>query len=176
MFEAALPVEAGILPCRKRSGPRGAPQRTAAHRPWYIRTIRKADGGTAVQLVIIAAIGVAILGVMFALQNNVPVTVTFLVWRFDSSLAMVLLIALALGAIAVALFSTPSTLRMQIELRRRRRRLEELQETADAQRARIEQLESTLPEAAPAAPSAVEGLKRLIGGRDPQRTEKAPDR
>lgn len=129
------------------------------------------------QIVIIAAIGVAILGVMFALQNNVPVTVTFLVWRFDSSLAMVLLIALAIGAIAVALFSTPATLRMQIELRRRRRRLEELQETADAQRARIEQLESTLPEPAPAAPSsAVEGLKRLIGGREAQRTEKAPDR
>lgn len=132
------------------------------------------------QVVIIAAIGVAILGVMFALQNNVPATVTFLVWRFDSSLAMVLLIALAIGAIAVALFSTPSTLRMQIELRRRRRRLEELQETADAQRARIEQLEkqleSTLPEPAPAAPSAVEGLKRLIGGREAPRTEKAPDR
>ena len=50
------------------------------------------------QVMIIVAILAAMGRVAFALQNNVPVTVTFLVWRFDSSLAMVLLMALALGA------------------------------------------------------------------------------
>ena len=63
------------------------------------------------QLAVILGILVAIGGVLFALQNNVPVTVTFLVWRFDSSLAMVLILALALGAIIVALVSTPAALR-----------------------------------------------------------------
>lgn len=65
------------------------------------------------QLLFIAALAVALCSVIFALQNNVPVTVTFLVWRFDSSLAMVLLMALALGAIIVALVSTPRALRSQ---------------------------------------------------------------
>ena len=54
------------------------------------------------QLAVIAAIAAAIVGVAFAMQNNVPVTVNVLLWRFDSSLAMVLLLALALGARAVA--------------------------------------------------------------------------
>lgn len=52
------------------------------------------------QLTLIAAIVTAIVGVAFAMQNNVPVTVNLLAWRCDSSLAMVLLLALALGAIA----------------------------------------------------------------------------
>ena len=46
------------------------------------------------QLTIIAAILISILGVAFAMQNNVPVTVNFLLWRLDSSLAMVLLLSL----------------------------------------------------------------------------------
>lgn len=54
------------------------------------------------QLTIIIAIFVAIAGGIFAMQNNVPVTVNFLLWRFDSSLAMVLLLSLALGAIIAA--------------------------------------------------------------------------
>lgn len=72
------------------------------------------------QLITILGIAVAIAAVAFALQNNVPVTVTFLLWRFDSSLAMVLLLALALGAIIVALVSTPRALRSQWLLSRQR--------------------------------------------------------
>ena len=75
------------------------------------------------QLAIILGIVMAIAAVAFALQNNVPVTVTFLVWRFDSSLAMVLLIALAVGALAVALVSTPSAIRSQWILSRQRREI-----------------------------------------------------
>jgi hypothetical protein len=44
------------------------------------------------QLQLIVAIIVAILAVVFALQNAVPITVSFLTWRFESSLALVLLI------------------------------------------------------------------------------------
>jgi len=73
-----------------------------------------------VQLITILGIAVALAAVAFALQNNVPVTVTFLLWRFDSSLAMVLLLALALGAIIVALVSTPRALRTQWLLSRQR--------------------------------------------------------
>ncbi len=72
------------------------------------------------QLITILGIAVALAAVAFALQNNVPVTVTFLLWRFDSSLAMVLLLALALGAIIVALVSTPRALRSQWLLSRQR--------------------------------------------------------
>ena len=75
------------------------------------------------QLAIILGIVIAITAVVFALQNSVPVTVTFLVWRFDSSLAMVLLLALAIGAIVVALVTTPGVLRSQWALSRQRKEI-----------------------------------------------------
>ena len=64
-------------------------------------------------LLIVAGI-IVIAGAAFALQNNVPVTVTFLVWRFDSSLASVLTLAFALGALAVALVAAAVRLRRSL--------------------------------------------------------------
>ena len=120
------------------------------------------------QLAIIAAILTAIVGVAFAMQNNVPVTVNFLLWRFDSSLAMVLLLALAFGAIIVALLTTPATLRWQWQLARQKRRIAELENTCDGQRGRIAELERQIPveAAAAAAPRPYVGLKELIAGGD----------
>lgn len=85
------------------------------------------------QLIAFLGIAVALAAVAFALQNNVPVTVTFLLWRFDSSLAMVLLLALALGAVIVALVSTPRALRSQWLLSSQRREIAALKE-ANAER------------------------------------------
>jgi putative membrane protein len=119
------------------------------------------------QLTIIAAILISILGVAFAMQNNVPVTVNFLLWRLDSSLAMVLLLALALGAIIIALLTTPATLRWQWLTKRQKRRIEELEKSCDGQRRRIAELESHLPPETDAAePRPYAGLMQLIGSRE----------
>ena len=93
------------------------------------------------QLAIIAAIGTAIVGVAFAMQNNLPVTVNFILWRFDGSLAMVLLLAVASGAMVVALLTTPATLKSQWQLARQKRRIAELERAGDSQRGRIAELE-----------------------------------
>lgn len=120
------------------------------------------------QLTIIAAIFTAIVGVAFAMQNNVPVTVNFLVWRFDSSLAMVLLLALACGAIAVALLTTPTTLRRQWQLGSQKRRIGELEETCATLRGRVAELESQVPaDKRPAGERSYVGLKQLMAGADP---------
>jgi len=117
------------------------------------------------QLLVIAALLFAAVSVLFAVQNNVPVTVTFLLWRFDGSLALVLLIAMALGGLIVALASTPSTLRGQWERKRQRKRIAELEQSCSAQEARLAQLQRAAPEAEPAPqePSYV-GLKQLVVG------------
>ena len=81
------------------------------------------------QLITILGIAVAVVSVAFALQNNVPVTLTFLIWRFDSTLAMVLLLALGLGAIMVALVSMPTALRKQWLLSRQRKEIASLNAT-----------------------------------------------
>ena len=81
------------------------------------------------QLLTLVSLLFAACGVIFALQNNVPVTVTFLLWRFDSSLAIVLLLALAIGGLVVALVSTPATLRRQWTIVRQKKRISELETT-----------------------------------------------
>jgi uncharacterized integral membrane protein len=78
------------------------------------------------QLSVIVAIVIAIAGVLFAVQNTVPATVVFLVWRFDGSLGVIMLLALALGALIVALVSTPATLRSNWLIRRQRKEIDSL--------------------------------------------------
>jgi lipopolysaccharide assembly protein A len=82
------------------------------------------------QLGIIIGIAIAVAAVAFALQNNVPVTVTFLVWRFDSSLAMVLLLSLAIGAIVMVLVTAPGAVKARWALSRQRKEISELRAAA----------------------------------------------
>ncbi|MBI2312340.1 MAG: DUF1049 domain-containing protein [Betaproteobacteria bacterium] len=96
------------------------------------------------QLMLILAIVMVIGGVFFAFQNNVPVTVTFLLWRFDGSLATVLLLTLALGALLMALISTPATLKAQWTIARQRKQIAELKDLVASHQARIAELEGRL--------------------------------
>jgi len=60
------------------------------------------------RLSLVFALSIACLAVIFALQNSVPVVVNFLPWEFQGSLALVLLLTLALGVIVGLLVSVPS--------------------------------------------------------------------
>jgi putative membrane protein len=55
------------------------------------------------QFLLIVALGLAILTVIFALQNPIPVGVTFLLWKFEGSLALVLVSTFALARSLVSL-------------------------------------------------------------------------
>lgn len=128
------------------------------------------------QLAVIAGIFATMVGVAFAMQNNVPVTVNFLLWRFDSSLAMVLLLALALGAVIIALLSTPSTLKRQWQMTRQKRRIAELEVLCDGQRKRIADLENHIPAEPPSVDTPYEGFRELIFNleHDPAKARKLP--
>jgi uncharacterized integral membrane protein len=93
------------------------------------------------QLAVIIGILVALASVLFAMQNSTPVTVVFLVWRFDGSLAMIILVSIALGALAVALVSMPAALRARWTISRQRRDIEALKESAAGLRSREGELE-----------------------------------
>jgi hypothetical protein len=49
------------------------------------------------QSFLIAALAIAILTAIFALQNTIPVLVTFMFWKFEGSLALVLMLTFALS-------------------------------------------------------------------------------
>lgn len=126
------------------------------------------------QLLLIFGIVFAIGAVTFALQNNVPAAVVFGFWRFDSSLAVVLLVALALGALIAGLVSTPSVIKGQWAGARLRRQVTALEEDRAALERRIAELEAALPPALAAPVPAAEdaapyvGLKTLIMGQEEQ--------
>ena len=79
------------------------------------------------QLQLIVAIIVAILAVVFALQNAVPITVSFLTWRFESSLALVLLITLALGILMSLLVSVPSMIKRRKIISNQKKKIQVLE-------------------------------------------------
>jgi uncharacterized integral membrane protein len=76
------------------------------------------------QLLLIVGIIIAILAVVFALQNAIPITVSFLVWKFESSLALVLLIAIALGILMSLLVSVPSMIKRRGMISSQKKQLE----------------------------------------------------
>jgi putative membrane protein len=79
------------------------------------------------QLQLIVAIIIAILAVVFALQNAVPITVSFLTWRFESSLALVLLITLGLGILMSLLVSVPSVIKKMKVISSQKKKIQKLE-------------------------------------------------
>jgi len=102
------------------------------------------------QLQLITAIVVAILAVVFALQNAVPITVSFLTWKFESSLALVLLITVALGILMSLLVSVPSMIKTRKIISNQKKKIQELEsglrkEAKNKIEEEIESEESELP-------------------------------
>lgn len=147
------------------------------------------------QLLLIFGIAFAVAAVAFALQNNVPVTVSFIFWSFDGSLAIVLLLAIGLGAIIAGLVSSPAVIKGQWVTGRLRRQVSALEadkadlakriSALDGDKAdlakRIGVLEDELKSKDPLAEIAPEqdkpyvGLKTLLtsGGGKPESDQEA---
>ena len=115
------------------------------------------------QLLLIFGIAFAIGAVAFALQNNIPVTVSFVFWRFDSSLAMVLLLAIGLGAIIAGLVSSPAVIRGQWAAARLRRQVAMLEGDKADLAQRIGALEAELTRVAPLTAIAPEQSRPYVG-------------
>ena len=78
------------------------------------------------QFYLILALVLATLVAIFAVQNAQEVSVRFLVWTFQSSVVVVILISLGVGALLAALISLPQTLKARRRLRESEKRLERL--------------------------------------------------
>ena len=127
------------------------------------------------QLFLILGIVFAIGAVTFALQNGAPVTVVFAFWHYDSSLAVVLLVALALGALIAGLVSTPSVIKGQWAGARLRRQIASLENDRAYLERRVRELESETAPRSPAPVPATEeatpyvGLKELMMGDEEEK-------
>jgi lipopolysaccharide assembly protein A len=129
----------------------------AHERPGRSRTEEK------MQLVLIFGIAVAVVAVIFALQNNVPVTVSLIFWSFNGSLALVLLLAIGLGAIIAGLLSSPAVIGGRWAAARLRRQVAALEgEKADLAH-RVGALEAELKRVAPSTGVMQEQSKPYVG-------------
>lgn len=63
------------------------------------------------RLFVISALVIAFLAILFALQNNSLVTINLFIWRYQQSLAIVLLATLAIGVLVGLLVSVPAIIR-----------------------------------------------------------------
>jgi len=101
------------------------------------------------QLWLIMAIVIAMLVVIFALQNAIPITVSFLTWKFESSLALILLITIALGALMSLLVSVPSKIKKIKIILNQKKKIQELENAFqvknDVKEEKKENLEAELP-------------------------------
>ena len=126
------------------------------------------------QLALIFGIVIAAGAVIFALQNNIPVTVTLGLWGFDGSLALLLLLALGLGVLVAGLVSSPAVIRRQWAVSRLTRQVSDLESRLAEQEKRNLELAANLaaeraarpqPEPINATPEKPYfGLRTLLGG------------
>ncbi len=78
------------------------------------------------QIFLFFALFISVLAVVFAVQNNAPVTVAFAAWNYSGSLALVLLVTLLVGALISFFFSLPSNIKTRWTLRQQRKKITEM--------------------------------------------------
>ncbi len=102
---------------------------------------------------VILALILAVLAVVFALQNTLQVAVSFLVWKFNGSLALVLIVSVLAGMLISFLAYLPTLLRSYFSARRMRKHTGELELNLADHKQRLEEALLKLQgQSAPAPP------------------------
>lgn len=97
------------------------------------------------------ALILALLVTVFAVQNNQTITISFLFWSIEGSLALVLMITLVLGIVIGVLLMVPGSVRGRLQiggLQRSVRSLEQENVTAAAAPPDVAQADPKPPETA----------------------------
>jgi lipopolysaccharide assembly protein A len=96
------------------------------------------------QIFIIVALVIAGVAIVFALQNITAVTVTFLFWNFHASLALVLLLSVAVGVLISLLASLPGLIRGKWGAVSQRKKLASLETENSANKNRADKAEEEI--------------------------------
>lgn len=112
---------------------------------------------------LILAIVFAVIAVIFALGNTDPVTVSFLTWHLeDQPLALVLLVAVAIGILIGILLMTPGTIKRNLTLSGQKKKLKTVEKELDQHKTKMTELEGKVQKTvAEEAQVAAEVDKRL---------------
>lgn len=100
-------------------------------------------------LYLIVALLIAVLAVVFALQNSMLVTISFFQWTVTGSLSLVLLATLAIGVLIGLLVLVPSLLKKTIKSSSQRKRIDALENEVSQNRAKVAELQKPVPALSP---------------------------
>lgn len=106
------------------------------------------------QIFLFVALAISLIAVLFALQNIVPVTVAFLGWTFQGSLALVLFVALVSGALISVLASVPTLVKGRWTTAHLRKQVTALEASLEESRRALQAAERRLAPAPQAAPAS----------------------
>lgn len=90
------------------------------------------------QIFLILALLIAILAVIFAVQNVAIVSISFFAWHLDVSLAVALLVALAAGALIAILVAIPGRVKNSWNNTSQRKKFSTLEAERDSLKAKVD--------------------------------------
>ncbi len=114
---------------------------------------------------LILALMIAIIAVIFALQNTAAITISFFLWEVSGSLALVVLVTLVFGVLVGWLFAAPSLVKGSFQGSNQRKRITALEKEISDYKINLEKLQGQVKlleaeltaaraASAPAAPSS----------------------
>ena len=98
---------------------------------------------------LIMALVIALIAVIFALQNTMTITISFLAWEVTGSLSLVLLVTLAIGVVIGLLVLSPSAIKNSMAVSSHRKRIGSLEKELDENKAKVSELTKPKPETLP---------------------------
>ena len=101
---------------------------------------------------LIFALIIAAIAVVFALQNTMTVTISFLAWKVTGSLSLVLLATLAIGALIGLLVLAPSEVKKTLTASSHRKRIGLLEKELEQHRLKVAELQQPKLETPPPNP------------------------
>lgn len=96
-------------------------------------------------LYLIIALVIAVLAVVFALQNSMLVTISFFSWTITGSLSLVLLATLAIGVLIGLLVLSPALLKKTFKSSSQRKRIDALEHEVSQHNAKVAELQKPVP-------------------------------
>jgi uncharacterized integral membrane protein len=96
-------------------------------------------------LTLILGFAIAIVAVIFALQNTATVEVAFFTLHVTGSLALVVLVTLAAGILIGILVMTPSLIKRSISISSHRKKIKGLEKLLDEHKTKLEEIEKSSP-------------------------------
>lgn len=113
-----------------------------------------------ISILLILALLIAIVAIIFALQNTAAVTVSFFVWQFHQSLALVLIVTAIVGVLIGILTVLPGSIRGKWRGVNQRKRIDALEKSLQSEKVQREEVQRQLDllKNPPPVPQQVAGM------------------